>query len=35
MTPISAGSQDRTVVRVRALRRTLPGFVALWPEARV
>jgi uncharacterized protein (DUF2236 family) len=25
---------DRTVVRVRALRRTLPSFVALWPEAR-
>ena len=26
---------DRTVVRLRALRRTLPSFVALWPEARV
>ena len=25
---------DRTVVRVRALRRTLPSFIALWPEAR-
>ena len=25
---------DRTVVRVRALRRALPAFVALWPEAR-
>ena len=28
------GRFDRTVVRVRALRRTLPRFVALWPEAR-
>ena len=25
---------DRTVGRVRRLRRTLPDFVALWPEAR-
>ena len=26
---------NRTVLRLRRLRRTLPDFVALWPEARV